>query len=585
MLEEEPQFSIKSFFVPFTTSKAIHFLVIIGFLVFGNMLFNDFVWDDLSYIIFNPDVHTFNLVHLFQANGFNTVSQYRALAAVYFAILYNIFGNTSFFYHIIQLVLHIINSIFVLFLFKKFFSVRIAFFLSLLFLIHPMQVESVSFIGAAGNDLFFLFGISALFLLFRKKTKISNLDYAIYPLLLASVLTKETGVTFIFLSMLLPFLFHRKDKLISILFGIGVIVLYFIIRIGGSGIIFDAHTLTTVVPITDLSFVNRMANMPAILFYYLYTFVFPVNLAINQIWIISNSDFLQFFMPLSLDIIFLGTCFAACIYFYLHNKKIFTPFTFFLFWFLIGMGMHLQIIPLDMTVADRWFYFTIVGLLGMIGVIVQLYIKRLSSHYKNIALGIVICLISLLSLRSFVRNLDWANNIVLFSHDAAEMDNFQNENNLATFYSLRNQPQEALIHVKRSVSILPYDANLTNLGFIYENLNDYRDAEDAYKRVFTTPHRSSQHDVKESFAYLHLGGLYLATGKYADAEIIYKKALKKYPKNGVLWAFLAASQYNLHKQSEALESASKAKIYYPNDSTNNLYIKIRDKKDFDVRRL
>jgi tetratricopeptide (TPR) repeat protein len=247
--------------------------------------------------------------------------------------------------------------------------------------------------------------------------------------------------------------------------------------------------------------------------------------------------------------------------------------------------MHLQIIPLDMTVADRWFYFTIVGLLGMIGVVIQNISSSFVKQHEKIFVGIAVCIFVLVALRTMVRNTNWSNNIVLFSHDATEIDNFQNENNLATFYSLKNQPQDALIHVKRSVAILPYDANLTNLGFIYENLRDYTHAEDAYKHVLSADHKSSSFDSKETFAYLHLGGLYLATGKPAEAENIYKKALRKYPTNGVLWAFLAASQYALHAQKDALQSALMAKKYYPNNSTNILYEKIRDKKEFDVKKL
>ena len=51
-------FSFNQFFSPLTTSKAIHFIVIIGFLVFGNMLFNSFVADDITLILTNPTIHS-----------------------------------------------------------------------------------------------------------------------------------------------------------------------------------------------------------------------------------------------------------------------------------------------------------------------------------------------------------------------------------------------------------------------------------------------------------------------------------------------------------------------------------------------
>ena len=57
MHEREQAFSLKNLFVPLTTLKAIHIIVIVGFIVYANMLFNGFVWDDKIYIIFNPQNH------------------------------------------------------------------------------------------------------------------------------------------------------------------------------------------------------------------------------------------------------------------------------------------------------------------------------------------------------------------------------------------------------------------------------------------------------------------------------------------------------------------------------------------------
>ena len=63
------------------------------------------------------------------------------------------------------------------------------------------------------------------------------------------------------------------------------------------------------------------------------------------------------------------------------------------------LGLHMQLIPLDLTVADRWFYFTMVGVLGLIGVIIQEFgltaIKK-----KNTGVQVLI-LVILLGLFSF----------------------------------------------------------------------------------------------------------------------------------------------------------------------------------------
>jgi hypothetical protein len=206
------------------------------------MLFNYFVWDDFSYIIFNPDIHTINLLSLLKANSYNHVGQYRAFTALYFALLYAIFTNSSFFYHVIQLCMHVVNTILVFYLFKKFFSQTISFFLSLVFLVHPLQVESVSFISASDNPLFFLFGIGAILLTFKKTIPV-KMAVVIAILLFISLLTKETGIGFVFLTVLIAVLFQRKSVLGIFLSGLSSVILYSLIRFGIGGVYFDTSAL------------------------------------------------------------------------------------------------------------------------------------------------------------------------------------------------------------------------------------------------------------------------------------------------------------------------------------------------------
>jgi len=46
MPEQTEEFSFKNYFPPFTVTKALHYLVLIGILIFFNGLFNGFVGDD-----------------------------------------------------------------------------------------------------------------------------------------------------------------------------------------------------------------------------------------------------------------------------------------------------------------------------------------------------------------------------------------------------------------------------------------------------------------------------------------------------------------------------------------------------------
>lgn len=210
MFNNEQDFSFKQFFTPLTTKKAILIIAVVSFIVFFDMLFNGFVWDDKTYIIWNNEVHTFNILKLIGLNTFNVGGQYRPFPAIYFAVLYSLFHELPFFYHLIQLMLHITNAILVFLVFVRFFKKKISLFLSLIFLIHPTQVESVPYISSSDNPLFFLFGMLALLLSLKDTISLKRV-FAISCCLLLSLYAKETGVLFLFIILLHRIIFKKNN--------------------------------------------------------------------------------------------------------------------------------------------------------------------------------------------------------------------------------------------------------------------------------------------------------------------------------------------------------------------------------------
>src|SRR5579871_987146 len=213
---------IKKLFIPLTNRKVIIILFITGFTVYSKIFTNSFVWDDYTFIINYPGVHQLNLPLLLSRNEFNFGPFYRPIPAVYFSVLYSLFGNSAFFYHIIQLTLHIIVT-FLLFVFLSFFfSGSISFFLCLVFLVHPINVESVAYIGSTQSELYSLPGLLALILARKKFPSLYRL-ISINLLLLLSIFTKETGFLFIIMLLLFRYLF-RLRKIKEFTFSAGVIV-------------------------------------------------------------------------------------------------------------------------------------------------------------------------------------------------------------------------------------------------------------------------------------------------------------------------------------------------------------------------
>jgi protein O-mannosyl-transferase len=580
MREHEQQieeFSIKRFFIPLTTSKAIHWIIIVGLIVYANMLFNSFLWDDITYITNNPQIHALTLqtfINTFKVNLFNSGGEYRPLTAIYSFLMYSVFGNAQFFYHIFQLCLHITNAVLVFIFLRFFFSKKISLFLSLIFLIHPMQTEAVSFIASIGNPLFFLFGISALILSTKDKVGIGKIT-VIYLLLFLSSLAKETGILFIFLILFYRLVFHKK-QIGAFLLGSSVsLSLYLLFRVVIGGVYLTKIVLTS---IARLSLAGRLINIPEIFYYYIKTFFLPVTLSVDQQWVIRKINFSMFYFPLIIDLIFLTGIVILGWYIFKRQKSQFPVYLFFFFWFLIGIGLNLQIFPLDFTVSDRWIYFPMVGLLGLMA----LFISIVCKHFRKIqTYGYILALVILLflSVRTIIRNTNWQNQLTLFSHDITIQDNFDSENNLGSAYTQIGNPKLALIHYKKSVSLLPNDTNLYNLGYTYEQLGDTKDARKYYQKVLAD--KSSRSTIK-LFAFQALGFMFI-NNEPKTAKQYALSGLQEYHTDGSLYSVLAIRDYQLHDRSDALSAAHKAEIYLPNGETNVLYLLILNNKPLNYK--
>ena len=151
-------------------------IILLGILVYGNHLHNTFQFDSVAYIKNNlllkdPE----SIINFkFWIMGFFS----RGLLFISLAINAYFDGLHSFGYHVFNLSLHILNSILVFYIFQKVLvhfrnqiqisenNVSISFFAATIFLIHPIQTESVIYIITRSEILastFYLCG----FLLFQ----------------------------------------------------------------------------------------------------------------------------------------------------------------------------------------------------------------------------------------------------------------------------------------------------------------------------------------------------------------------------------------------------------------------------------
>jgi protein O-mannosyl-transferase len=542
----------------FIQKNVFWMLLIIGFVVYGNGLFNHFVLDDTGQILGNPLIRSIlNIPALFGGSTFSDGASilrgnyYRPLMTGTYTILYSLFGPTPFSFHLVQLLLHIINAWLVYKIFRKWLIPNLALFGSLIFLVHPINSETVLYIANLQDVLFMFFGLIAFYIFVANPFKRNNY-FLVFVTLLFSLLSKETGILFICL-LLLYQLFYRRTHLLRIfLISVLTLVIYFFLKYCVAHV---GLTTEPFAPISRLPLNGRLIFMPSLIIFYLKTFLFPISLLTVQNWLISSVSMDNFYYPLLLCLVIFVFLAIPPLTLFKNDKSKKKTYIFFYLWFLLGLSLHLQIFPLDATVADHWFYPPIVGLIAVILLTIEPVILG-RKFLVNFVLFFAIAVLMFFSVRSFTRAFDFRNEYTLAVHDLkSEPDNFALQNALG----LALQDKGDLVGAEKHFLIASYaypqnNMAWNNLGFLYEqkgsenrnNIEDYKKADTFYVRAIQAG------DSPISYVNLAELRLFKERSDYSSINTLIESALAKFPNNPKLLLMHAITLYKLQDKGKAL---------------------------------
>jgi len=563
MQEIKQRFSFKNIFSSLTAFRAIQIIAILGFLIYTNSLLNNFVLDDIGQIVNNPSVRSITSIPGLFLN--HTIAQqisfyYRPLTMSIYTVIYSVFGQNPFFYHLVQLIFHIGNSILIFLIFKKFLKQNLALLLSLLFLVHPINEGTVVYIANLPDVLFVFFGLLSFYLLQKNYEKNNYILVNIF--LSLSILSKESGVLFFIISIIYLFLFHKKKLLKQTVASFFILLFYLSLRII-SNLPFQKPALTLMV---ELPFLQRIINVPTIIYYYLRILIFPKDLISINTWVINRIQFANFYFPFIIDCIFLIALFFICLFIYKKGKEK-KLLLFFSLWLILGLVIHLQIIPIDETVADRYFYFPLVGLLGLIG----LFFQEIKTYglIKRLLIPFGIMTLLILSVRSVIRNQDWKTQSILVSHDEKLS---HGDYMLEYLYGLdlitKNNDRQALPYIQESLKLYPKSSVAwCSLGVIYYRANDIWDAKKAFQESISV---GSYYGSYENMALL-----LLSYGNPAETRDFIRKATSVYANSEKLWYYRIIMEYRAGNRDEALFAAKNYLILKQDNEAYNIYMAIQ----------
>jgi 4-amino-4-deoxy-L-arabinose transferase-like glycosyltransferase len=515
-------------------------IIIVGLAVFFTGFNNPFQGDDETQIVNNIVVHSVSHIDVlfngstFYNGGSATTpllgTYYRPLMMVVFSFIYTIFGANPLFFHLFQILIFIVSAILLYLIFRCLLGKKLlALALALIFLVHPISSQVAFAIPSMQDALFFFFGALALWFLMKYESTKSLWLVALF--LLLSLFSKETGVFFV-LICLLYLIFYKRERIGQFVKIISLpVILWLILKVHAVGLF---GTNPHIAPINQLDLFGRLMNVPSIILFYIERCVFPWQLATQYHWAYITFSVQHVLLPLLIDLIVLGlVILTGRIIKRRASKTQYHTFLFFAVWAALGLTVYLQIIPLDMTVCENWFYFSMAGVLGMIGVALMVFKPRLKPIWL---LTIAVLLIAILGVRTAIRGTDYSSSYKLSLQDVAvSKEDFKAYTGLSQSYFNVGDYSQAKTYAQKSIDIFPDVSNYQNLGAAMVFQGDYVGAYEAYNNGLKYGNYSQLVD--------NLAQLTLVHGTPTDNQRFFAVSLKQYPNDPYLWSYYALLFY------------------------------------------
>ncbi len=420
-------------------------LLLLVLMVFGNVLANDFVWDDSFYLLNIDAYRNFDLKRFFLGLG-NGV-EYLPVKDLSYAIDFVLWGVNPAGFHATNLILYFLNVVAVYLLAEtmvatlprdvnangKLSGKTIPFWTAAIFALHPIHCETVNFIGGGRNTLLaglFCFLATRSFILFlgdncRFNSRRLAASFFWYGL---AVLSKATAVSLPIFFLAL-FAVVKTRSLVKRL----IATLPFFILTGTVYVVFTSIAAKSGVinPFINLHvpILYRVATAVQIPFFYLGKLIIPYRL---------SADYKMFFGSWSASphaSIAAITLVVLALYAFFWRTKLPDIFVSFC-WFTVTLLPVMQLLPSAMNVADRYAYlpsFAFCYLLASMSF--RLMIWR--PHALAMVGGALLCVYGFLS---FEQNRVWKTNFDLWEHTISVSPNsLQALTNLgADYYALGN---------------------------------------------------------------------------------------------------------------------------------------------------
>jgi protein O-mannosyl-transferase len=512
----------------YTDLAGLAIIILLGIVIYSNSFNCSFHLDDLHHIVDNK-----NIRDLSDVSAWWSIYPSRPFSMFTFVLNYHFNELDVRYYHLVNLIIHLINACLVWWITLLVFSSpavkdqeitrhkrALAFFTALLFVSHPLATGSVTYIiqrMASLAALFYLLSV-ALYLKARMSGKVSAMKVVLFAgsflSAVLAILSKENAFTLPLMILLAEFFFIRTKKLpvnfrdYRVILLTALLALILIIPL-----IFRLSVFKPVPANGHPEFVltpfNYLLTQFSVILKYIQLLFIPVNQVLDYDFPISKSFF--GFRTLTGFVVLSGLLVLA-VFLFKRNRVI----SFGISWFFLALLIESSIIPINDVIFEHRTYLPSYGFfLVLTTVIFGLLWKK----NKIPAVAILVIVAGINSFLTYERNEVWKDEITLWT-----------DNVLKT-------PGKA--------------RPLTILGDAYRKVGEFDKAMEDYSRAiaidprFETPRNGR-------------GSIYFKQGQWQQAINDFSTAIEISPRFADAWSNRSAAYEKTGQWDKALSDINKA---------------------------
>lgn len=530
-------------------------LFVITYFVYFSSFFNPFIWDDEQFIYKNTHVIEFNLREIFTKNtidGAGIISNYyRPLTTLSFALDAAVWKSNTLGFHLTNTFFHAASAVVILFsvylLTKRKWT---SFWIALIFALHPLQTEAVTYINSRGDSLSAFFGIlsSICVALFSKKKTISfslyNIQHTfsarwffICSLLLyaASILSKEIGIATIALSAsfilkeIIDLIRTRTETSVKNIFtafspqfmllaALSFIALAYLLLRATTLNFNNSFNFYADTSQYSESLSVRLATFSKVLWTYWQLLIVPHPLHMERESEIITS--IVSFWPILTGIVLLALAGTTLYQLIKKHNSIYLVSCIWFFSLLLPVS---GIIPINGILYEHWLYLPSVGFFLFFAELLHAIAQKVTwTQSKKTIQIVMIFLCSSYAILTIRQNYLWADEVRFYEYTLQYARSLRLYNNLGMTYADRKKYDLALEAYSQALTFgIPHPSLYHNMANTFVSQQKLKEAQEYYEKALTS-------EPKFFHSYVPLLSLYLLNKDIPAANKLREQAHRNF---------------------------------------------------------